>query len=154
MRPIRNLLTLTIAVVVLAACATADGPPFNLPLLAKDKATVYAFRTASIVGGGNSDIVSVNDRFIGRLNSGTYAVYQAEPGKLVIKRKAGSILGKGEGLGWGLGGLVGAIDGFVEVEAFTGEAGKLYFVRFPHGELVQNDEALGMMDGLKNVTPE
>ena len=149
-----KLPTLIFIALLLSACATASGPPFNLSPTIDDKATVYAFRTASIVGGANSDIVSINDHFIGRLNSGTYAVYNTEPGELVVKRKTGSIWGEGESGGWGLGGLVGAIDGFIEVETFTGMANHIYFVRFPQGELVPNDEALEMMDRLENVTPE
>ncbi|MDH3469104.1 MAG: DUF2846 domain-containing protein [Gammaproteobacteria bacterium] len=150
-----KLQTLIITVWLLSACASADGPPFSLSPIIDGKTTIYAFRTASIVGGGNSDIVSVNDRFIGRLNSGTYAVYNTEPGELLVKRKTGSIFfGEGESGGWGLGGLVGLIDGFVEVVSFTGNSNQIYFIRFPHGELVPNDEALEMMDRLENVTPE
>lgn len=141
-----------ICVALLSACAS--GPVFQQESAAADKVTLYAFRTASIVGGGNSDIVAVNDRFIGRLNSGTYAVYRTEPGSVKITRKTGSRLGSGQNLGWGLGGLVGAVDGFVEVASFTGSANQIYFIRFPHGKLVPNDEALEMMDGLKNVTPQ
>jgi len=154
MRFMQGILVLIAAVSLLSACATADGPPFSLSPAVEGKTTIYAFRTASIVGGGNSDIVSVNDRFIGRINSGTYAVYSTEPGVLVVKRKTGSIFfGEGESAGWGLGGLIGAIDGFVEVATFTGKANHIYFVRFPHGALVPNDEAVGMMDRLENVTP-
>lgn len=149
----KKLQTLFITVLLLSACATADGPLFSLSPVVSEKSTIYAFRTASIVGGANSDIVSVNDRFIGRLNSGTYAVYYAEPGEQTVKRKTGSIWGEGESGGWGLGGLVGAIDGFVEVVKFRSDPGKIYFVRFPHGELVANDDALEMMDHLENITP-
>ncbi len=149
----RNITLLAALVLLLSACASPKGPPFELQPAAEGKVTIYAFRTASIVGGANSDIVSVNDRFIGRLNSGTYAVYMTEPGKLRVAQKTGSIWGDGESGGWGLGGLVGAIDGFQEIVAFEGEANQIYFVRFPHGEMVPNEEALEMMDRLENVTP-
>lgn len=148
----KNKTALIVLVSLLSACASPDGPPFNLLPADEGKATVYAFRTASIVGGGNSDIVAINDRFIGRLNSGTYAVYKTEPGILRIARKTGSIFGEGQSAGWGLGGLVGAIDGFQEVVTLDGEANQIYFVRFPHGELVPNAEALELMDRLENVT--
>lgn len=154
MSNLKNLYILIFIVFLLSACATPNGPPFAFSPPVEGKVAIYAFRTASIVGGANSDIVSVNDHFIGRLNSGTYTVYNANPGKIVVKRKAGSILGSGEDVGWGLGGLVGAIDGFVEVVSFTGKAGQSFFIRFPHGELVSNDEAIVMMDRLENVTPE
>lgn len=141
----------TVLCLVLAGCAS--GPPFTLPSTADNKVTIYAFRTSSMVGGANSDIVAVNDRFIGRLNSGTYVVYEVEPGPIVVSRKTGSILGKGNKGGWGLGGLVGAVDGFRVVEEFSGTAGEVYFVRFSKGKLVEKDEALERMNGLKNVTP-
>ena len=135
----------------LSGCAS--GPAFVMPDISDGKVTVFAFRTSSMVGAANSDIVSVNDRFIGRLNSGTYVVYEADPGPIVVKRKAGSALGKGDKSGWGLGGLVGAVDGFSVVEEFTGIAGESYFVRFSHGELVSPEKALEKMNGLKDVTP-
>ena len=136
---------------VLTGCASA--PAFNPPAASVDKVTIYAFRTSSIVGGANSDIVAVNDQFIGRLNSGTYAVYEMDEGEVSVSRKAGSILGSGDSAGWGLGGLVGAVDGFREVVRFVGRAGSTYFVRFPHGTLVENAQALELMGGLENVTP-
>lgn len=138
-------------ILLLPACAS--GPAFVPEPAAGNQVTIYAFRTSSIVGGGNSDIVAVNDRFVGRLNSGTYTVYRSEPGTIRITRKTGSILGSGQRVGWGLGGFVGLVDGFIEVASFTGSENQTYFVRFPHGKLVPNDAALEMMDGLKNVTP-
>lgn len=138
----------------LAGCATADGPPFVLKPAVADKVTIYAFRTASIVGGGNSDIVAVNDRFIGRINSGTYSVYRTEPGNIRITRKAGSLFGSGDSGGWGLGAVVGALDGYHEVATFEAKANEIYFVRFSQGEMVARETALKLMDGLEDVTPE
>ncbi len=149
----RQITLLAVFALMLSACASPKGPPFELKPAREGKATIYAFRTASIVGGANSDIVSVNDRFIGRLNSGNYTVYMAEPGKLRVARKTGSIWGEGESGGWGLGGLVGAIDGFQEIVTFEGKANQIYFIRFPHGEMMPNEEALELMDRLENVTP-
>jgi hypothetical protein len=137
----------------LGGCATANGPPFVLKPAVADKATIYAFRPASIVGGGNSDIVAVNNHFIGRVNSGTYSVYQVDPGMVSVTRKAGSLWGSGEEGGWGLGALVGAIDGYIEVARFEAKPNQIYFVQFSEGELVSNEEALKLMDGLEDVTP-
>lgn len=152
MKYIQMALASLASILLLASCAS-NGPPFVMQNPSPSFVTIYAFRTSSIVGGGNSDIVAVNDRFIGRINSGTYSVYQTEPGLIVVTRKGGSILGSGDNVGWGLGGLVGIIDGFKKVVEFTGKAGDVYFVRFSHGQLVDKKEALSMMDGLENVTP-
>lgn len=141
-------------VLALSACASPDGPPFELSAATEGKARIYAFRTASIVGGGNSDIVAINGRFIGRLNSGTYSVYEVEPGPVTVSRKGGSIFfGEGEEVGWGLGALSGAIEGYIDLLEFDTEPGRIYFVRFPHGELVANEQALELMDRLEDVTP-
>jgi hypothetical protein len=48
---------------------------------------------------------------------------------------------------------VGALEGFYEVVSFAGSGSQIYFVRFPDGEIVPNEKALEMMDGLENVTP-
>ena len=86
---------------LLSACASPSGPPFELQPAVSDKVTIYAFRIASIVGGGNSYLTAVNNRFIGRINSGTYAVYVTEPGEKMVSMKAGSIFfGEGEELGF------------------------------------------------------
>ena len=141
-------------IVFLTGCATASGPPFVMPELPEDMVTIFAFRTASIVGGGNSDIVAVNGRFIGRINSGTYAVHQVEPGPIVVSRKGGSIFGSGENAGWGLSGVVGYLDGFITVAEIDGKAGEVYFIRFSHGDMVDRKEAIPLMDKLERVTPQ
>ena len=147
-------LTIGLLSFVIGGCASPKGPAFEMPPVATDKVTVYAFRPASIVGGGNSDLVAVNGQFIGRVNSGTYAVYETDPGTLLISRKVGSIFfSEGEDAGWGLGAVVGALDGYVEVFATDAAAGEVYFVRFSSGELVPMAEALPLMDGLVDVTP-
>ena len=130
-----SLIKVITLVLLLAISGCASGPAFVMQDRSKDNVTIYAFRTSSMVGGANSDIVAVNNRFIGRLNSGTYVVYEVEPGPIVVSRKTGSILGKGSKAGWGLGGFVGAVDGFRVVEEFTGKAGEIYFVRFSHGKV-------------------
>jgi len=139
---------------LLSACASPGGPPFELQPAISDKVTIYAFRIASIVGGGNSYLTAVNNRFIGRINSGTYAVYVTGPGEKMVSMKAGSIFfGEGEELGFGFTALIGAIDGYVEMLKFDTKPGNIYFVRIPDGELIANDEAIQMMDRLENVTP-
>ncbi len=152
MKILEFFLLSSFSLLLLTSCATS-GPPFVMQEPPVDQVTIYAFRTSSIVGGGNSDIVAVNDRFVGRINSGTYSVYHTKPGPIVVTRKGGSLFGSGEDAGWGLGGVVGFLDGFHTVAEFTGKAGEVYFVRFSAGELVNNKDALELMDGLENVTP-
>ena len=143
-----------LAIVIFFFAACASGPPVELPPPPEGHATIYAFRTSSPVGAANVDIVSANDRFVGRLRSGTWAVLAVPPGPVVVKRKAGSVLGSGQSAGWGLGGLVGAVDGFVSIEEFEAEAGQAYFVRFPHGRRVEATDARLLMRGLDEVTPD
>jgi hypothetical protein len=139
---------------ILVACASPGGPPFVLQPAAPEKATIYAFRIASIVGGGNAYITAINDKFIGRLNSGTYARYVTEPGKQRVTMKGASIFfGEGEESGWGLGAVIGALDGYVDMLEFDAEPGGVYFVQIPDGDLVDKDEALEMMDRLEDITP-
>ena len=147
------LFNTVVAVFTLFLTSCASGPPFVMPPLSANNVTIYAYRPSSIVGGANSDIIAVNDKFIGRLNSGTYTVYETEPGPIKVTRKGGSRLGSGSNAGWGLGGLVGAIDGFHVVAEFQGIAGNAYFIKFSDGKRVSNEKALSEMDGLENVTP-
>ncbi len=150
----KSLFTVILMASMLAACASPSGPPFVLKPAVPEQSTIYAFRIASIVGGGNSYLTAVNGKFIGRLNSGTYSRYVTEPGNKVVAMKAGSIFfGEGEELGWGLGALVGAIDGYVDMVEFEAKPGGIYFVQIPDGELIDNVEALELMDRLENITP-
>ncbi|MEM9176240.1 MAG: hypothetical protein AAGC67_13520 [Myxococcota bacterium] len=137
----------------LATTSCASGPPFAVPSAPEGQAWVFAFRTSSMVGAANVDIVAANARFVGRLRSGTWAAIAVDPGPVVVSRKAGSVLGSGQGVGFGLGGLVGAVDGFVVVEEFVAEPGHAYFVRFPHGKRVEPERARELMSGLDDVTP-
>ena len=138
----------------LSACATPDGPPFVLKPPVTDKTTIYAFRIASIVGGGNAYITAINGKFIGRLDSGTYARYVTKPGKQLVTMKSASIFfGEGEESGWGLGAVVGALDGYIDMLEFDALPGEYYFVQIPDGALIDKDEALEMMDRLEDITP-
>ena len=154
MNRFKKLFITSIVCMILVACASPSGPPFELKPAVQDKATIYAFRIASIVGGGNSYITAINGKFIGRLNSGTYARYLTNPGKQVVAMKGASIFfGKGEELGWGLGAVVGAIDGYIDMLEFEADPGEIYFVQIPEGDLIEKDKALRMMDRLENITP-
>ena len=148
----RAAIAAVLALLLLSGCAS--GPPFEGPPAPDGQAWIYAFRTSSMVGAANVDIVTVNERFVGRLSSGTWARIAVDPGPVVVARKAGSVLGSGQSAGWGLGGLVGAVDGFIVVEEFVAEPGQTYFVRFPHGERVAPDRARDWMRGLDDVTPQ
>jgi hypothetical protein len=150
----KNLFIISLISMMLVACASPSGPPFELKPAVPEKSTIYAFRIASIVGGGNSYITAINGKFIGRLNSGTYAKYVTQPGNQLVAMKAASIFfGEGEESGWGLGAVVGALDGYVDMLKFNAAPGEIYFVQIPQGELIDNDAALEMMDRLEDVTP-
>lgn len=150
----KNLFVTSFICIMLTACASPSGPPFVLKPAVPEKATIYAFRIASIVGGGNSYITAINGKFIGRLNSGTYTRYLTKSGKQTVAMKGASIFfGKGEELGWGLGAVIGAIDGYIDMLEFEAEPGEIYFVQIPEGELIDNDIALEMVDRLEDVTP-
>ena len=141
-----------VVALVLVGCGSS-GPPFVMPDPPADRVTIYAFRPASIVGGGNSDILAVNDRFIGRVNSGTYAVYHTEPGPIVVKRMVRAIYWQANDPEWGLYGTLARLEGFTKVAEFNGKPGEVYFLR-SYGELVGKKEALPLMDGLENITPK
>lgn len=150
----KSLFITSLLCMMLTACASPDGPPFVLKPAVPEKVTIYAFRIASIVGGGNSYITAINGKFIGRLNSGTYTRHITNPGKQVVAMKGASIFfGEGEDLGWGMGALIGAIDGYVDMLEFNAEPGEIYFVQIPEGDLVDKDEALEKIDRLENITP-
>jgi len=137
--------------VLLAGCAT--GPAFAPDPPSPGRVRVYVFRTHSPVGAANSDLVAVNGRFVARLNSGTWAVHETEVGRVEVTRRVASSLGWGQSLGWGLGALVGLVDGFRPLVSFEGEAGGIYFVRLPHGKAVTREVAVRKMRGLRDVTP-
>jgi len=134
--------------VMLAACTSILFQPAQPKA---DSALLYLYRTSSMVGAANHEIAAVNGKPVAEMESGSYFVLDIPPGKTMITRKAASAL---FGSYWGLGALVGAIDGFVETEQFEAKAGQRYFVRFPSGELEKDEtDALEDLRGLTLLEP-
>jgi Protein of unknown function (DUF2846) len=153
MRPtVLNLLWRgTILVLVLVAWGCASGPSFQPAQPKSDMALLYLYRTSSMVGAANHEIAAVNGKPVAEMESGSYFMMDLPVGETVITRKAASAL---FGSSWGLGALVGALDGFVETEQFEAYAGRRYFVRFPSGELEKDEaEALDDLRGLDLLHP-
>ena len=82
------------AVVLIVFALTACATPMNLPLTQHDthyqpnmnsgKGFVYIYRERNFRGSARGIFILANGKRIGGLNNGTYFVYEAEPGDVVI----------------------------------------------------------------------
>jgi hypothetical protein len=133
-------------VALLVGCATG-GPPFKPDSPSPGMGLLYLYRPSSMVGAGNHYVAAINGKPTARLKSGSYLPVEVTPGTITISRLATSALG------WGLGSIVGALEGFVETSKVEARPGQTYFIHFPRGTRTDNEaEALADMAGSERLT--
>lgn len=130
----------------LVACS-AGGPPFEAPPAPEAKAVVWLFRPASIVGGGNTDLVGINGKLVAKLNNGQYIPVEVEPGPVVVSHR--------QTAPWLFLGLraLQELDGFHDAVTIEAEAGRNYFVEFSQAKLVDAERARSRIGGMTRVAP-
>lgn len=136
----------TILALLLAACS-AGGPEFTAPPAPSDKAVVWLFRPATIVGGGNTDHIAINRRYVVSLDIGEYHTAEVEPGPVSIQFRQTA-----PWLFLALRALQEMGD-FEEVLTFQAEAGKNYYIEFSEAELVDAERAGSRIGGMTRVEP-
>jgi len=82
------------AILMIAATLTACTTPMSLPLVSHEdpyktvrspgKGLIYIYRERDFQWSGRGIYVLANEKRIGGLNNGTYFVYEADPGDIVI----------------------------------------------------------------------
>lgn len=90
MRKITYLVLTFILLSAISGCATPmvvglrKGPQHYIPSGDPNKGLIYVYREGEYFGCLRGIYVTANGKRIGGLNSGTYFVYEADPGEVVI----------------------------------------------------------------------
>ena len=133
-------------IVVTLGCA---GPQFQAGTPEAGKALLYIYEPAAFLSDGEHNLVSVNEQVVAEVEPGSYFVMTVSPGRISVTRKLTSAFGL-----LSPSAHIGLWEGFVEVENFKAKDGHRYYVRFPEGVYVGEEQvALEEMHGLKLLEP-
>lgn len=86
----RNKLLLLLCLFLLTGCATPmvasliKHTGHYIPTNNPNKGLIYIYRESSFIGCLRGIYINVNGKRAGALNSGTYFVYEADPGEVVV----------------------------------------------------------------------
>jgi len=115
----------------------------------ENKALVYLYQPSEFFPDGEHNLVAVNEKVVAEVEPGCYFVLAVSPGRISVTRKLTSsfgLLSPSSHIGWW--------EGFVEMENFGAKSGHRYYIRFPEGVYVdEEEEALEEMEELKLLEP-
>jgi len=113
------------------------------------QALLYLYQPSELLPDGEHNLVAVNEKVVAELEAGSYFVMKIVPGRISVTRKLTSSFGM-----LSPSAHIGLWEGFVEVENFGANRGHRYYVRFPEGVYVDDEEvALEQMHDLKLLEP-
>ena len=122
---------------VLAACS-GGGPPFEAPPAPGNKAVIWLFRPASIVGAANTDFIGIKGCLLARLRNGDYLPIEVAPGEVTLQHAQNTQM---------------LFVGLEDALTLRVEAGRNYFVEFSPAELVDEARARARIGGMDRVAP-
>lgn len=130
----------------LVACS-AGGPEFKAPAAPADKAAIWLFRPSTVVGGGNTDHIAINGKYVVALDIGEFYALEVEPGPVRVQFR--------QTAPWLFIALraLQELGDFEEVLSFNAEAGKNYYVEFSEAELVDAARAGSRIGGMTRAVP-
>ena len=135
-----------ILLVLMQGCA---GPQFQPATPDADKALLYIYEPSALLSDGEHNLVAVNEKIVAEVEPGSYFVMTIPPGRILITRKLTSSFGM-----LSPSAHIGLWEGFVEVENFGAKGGQRYYIRFPEGVYVEDEQqALEQLYGLKLLKP-
>lgn len=144
--PLCKLTILWILMFLVPGCA---GPQFQPASPENEQALLYIYQPSELLSDGEHNLVAVNDKVVAEVEAGSYFVMNVDPGRLSITRKLTSSFGM-----LSPSAHIGLWEGFVEVENFRAKSGGRYYIRFPEGVYVDDEEeALEQLGGLKLLDP-
>lgn len=139
-------MTIFLLLVLLQGCA---GPQFQPAIPDAGKALLYIYEPSVLLSDGEHNLVAVNEKVVAEVEPGSYFVMPITPGRISVTRKLTSSFGM-----LSPSAHIGLWEGFVEVENFGAKNGQRYYVRFPEGVYVDDEQiALEQMHELKLLEP-
>ena len=139
-------LSICLLIVTLFGCA---GPQLKPAEPEEGQALLYIYQPSELLSDGEHNLVAVNEKVVAEVEAGSYFFMNVAPGRISITRKLTSSFGM-----LSPSAHIGLWEGFVEVENFRAKNGQRYYVRFPEGVYVDDEEeALQQMHDLKLLEP-
>lgn len=112
------------------------------------QAVVYLYHPSEFFSDGEHNLVALNEKVVAEIEAGSYFVQTIPLGRTIVTRKLTSAFGM-----LSPSSHIGLWEGFVEVEGFIARGGRRYYVRFPEGVYVEEEEALEELEDLKLLEP-
>ncbi len=141
-----HALSLCVLIVTLFGCA---GPQLQPAQPEQGQALLYLYQPSELLSDGEHNLVAVNEKVVAEVEAGSYYFLNIPPGRISITRKLTSSFGM-----LSPSAHIGLWEGFVEVENFRAKKGQRYYIRFPEGVYVDDEEvALEEMHDLKLLEP-
>ncbi|MDT7041039.1 DUF2846 domain-containing protein [Candidatus Nitronereus thalassa] len=138
-----------ILVTLLVLMQSCAGPQFQPASPDAGNALLYIYEPSALLSDGEHNLVAVNEKIVAEVEPGSYFVMTIPPGRISITRKLVSTFGL-----LSPSAHIGLWEGFVEVESFGAKGGQRYYIRFPEGVYVEDEQrALDQLYGLKLLQP-
>lgn len=139
-------LVMCIFMVTMFGCAS---PQLQPAAPEEGQALLYLYQPSELLSDGEHNLVAVNEKVVVEVEAGSYYFMTIPPGRISVTRKLTSSFGM-----LSPSAHIGLWEGFVEVENFGAKKGQRYYVRFPEGVYVEDEEvALEQMHDLKLLEP-
>lgn len=135
-----------IFLVTVFGCAS---PQLQPAVPEEGQALLYLYQPSELLPDGEHNLVAVNEKVVAEVEAGSYYFMKIPPGRISVTRKLTSSFGM-----LSPSAHIGLWEGFVEVENFGAKKGQRYYVRFPEGVYVDDEQmALEHMHDLKLLEP-
>lgn len=139
-------IVLCVLVVTMFGCA---GPQLQPAVPEEGQALLYMYQPSELLPDGEHSLVAVNEKVVAEVEAGSYYFMNIPTGRISVTRKRTSSFGM-----LSPSAHIGLWEGYVEVENFGAKKGHRYYVRFPEGVYVEDEEvALEQMHDLKLLEP-
>ena len=123
------------------------GPQFQPATPEDSQALVYFYQPSELLPDGEHNLVAVNEKVVAEVEAGSYFVLAVSPGRISVTRKLTSSFGL-----LSPSAHIGLWEGFVEVENFGAKSGRRYYIRFPEGVLMEDEQVQEALEEIHDLT--
>ena len=137
-------MSVCVCMLVLVGCA---GPQFQPATPEANQALVYLYQPSELLSDGEHNLVAINEKVVAEIEAGSYFVLAVSPGRISVTRTLTSVFGM-----LSPSAHIGLWEGFVEVENFGATSGHRYYVRFPEGVLMEDEQVQEALEQMHELT--